>query len=63
MTDGYGPIHREHMKHEIEREDRMLKKARQWWWNWSDDIGMFLWIIVGFIVSALAWMVYGCWPR
>ena len=38
-NDDYGAVHREHMKRVIEREDRMLKKAKRLYWGWLDADG------------------------
>lgn len=40
-----------------------MKKIRRLWWNWSDDIGAALWMIVIFMVSVMAWLCYGLKAR
>ena len=45
--------------HRYERRGPGLgKKIRRVWYNTRDSIGMFLWLIVGLMVSVLAWMCF-----
>lgn len=37
------------------RAKGLLKRAKRVYWHYSDDIGFFLWIIVGFMVAVMAW--------
>lgn len=63
MKDSYGPIHRAHMQHEIEREDEMLRKAKRWWWHRREDIGELGLLFIGIAIVLAAVVVYGTWPR
>lgn len=36
---------------------------RRLWWDWSDDLGFFLWCIVGIMIGIGATLIYGMWPR
>jgi len=48
-------------------ESQYPHRIRRWlenfWWEHSGDIGLFLWMIVGLIVGAELWFLYGSWPR
>lgn len=58
MKDTYAETHRQHMHYELEREEEMRKKLRRLWWNWSDDIGIFLWMVVALLIGSMAWLCF-----
>lgn len=40
-----------------------MKFLRRLWWNYGDELGFFLWIIVAFIIGVMVWVCYGLYPR
>lgn len=41
------------------RAPGLLMKLRRFWYHVNEDVGMFLWLVVGFMVAAGLWWVYG----
>lgn len=46
------------LKSLLAEQERAKGWLRRWWYDWSDDIGGFLYLIVFFIVAVGLWMVF-----
>lgn len=57
MKDSYGQTHRL-IKSQNMDLDRRKRRIRRVWYNFSDDLGAFLWLLVAAIASALTWLVF-----
>lgn len=47
--------HNSHRPGVERRSKAILKRVRRLWWDLRDDIGLFLWLVVGLMLSVLAW--------
>lgn len=61
MTD-YGSTRRKAMMDKFDM-DRRKRKLRRMWYNASEELGRFLWLVVTFMIAVGLWMVYVFLPR
>lgn len=40
------------------REERRSQWVRRMWWNFRDDVGIVLWLIVAVFVIVMAWLAF-----